>query len=717
MTNSNVYMPMPTLSQTKPYDECCSYLWPNRCLECRDREHCPIERLVIENELLKEEIRVSRESAEITASLVVKQFEETERVLRRFQVANAQRKAVLDSAAQMAIIATDRTGTIIVFNKGAENVLGYYSAEVIGQLTPLVFHAPDELQAKAEALSSAMGHRIDGIDLFFHYALHGQREQQEWTYVHKDGQRFPVTLSINPLRDAEGALNGFLCLAADITEKKRSEKALQESERNYRLLIDNIPNIVFKGYDDGSIDFFDDKIEKLTGYPKEMFLSRELRWTDLILEEDRDAARKSFINAMRGNHQFIREYRVRKRDGDAVWLQASSQIVYDEEGRIDFISGAILDISVRKMAEAALHDSEEKYRSLFDSGPNPIFVLDPTTLQILDVNPATLDTYGYEKKELLGRYFTELGEFEIREQGLTLDAAIQWPHGCFINQKARHLKKDGTPFYIRVKTCPIKYQDRQALILAATDITESIEKDAQLFQTSKMKTLGEMSAGMAHELTQPLNAIKIGSDYLRRKMQQGEEVTDFDLERVAAAITSQVQRASEIIHRLREFGRKPDFAKAPVNLNQVIANVLQIIGQQLILNNIRIQCNLADGLPDILANGNRLEQVFFNLLSNARDAIEQLPGDATDSEARKIIVETYVDGKDVLCAVADSGIGVAEETKEKIFEPFFTTKEVGKGMGLGLAITYGIVRDYGGDIVVKSRPGLGTRFELRFAKT
>lgn len=707
---------MVTLSQSKPEQECCAYLWPKRCAACRERENCPIERMVIENEVLKEEIRVSRESAEITASLVAKQFEETERVLRRFQVANAQRKAVLDSAAQMAIIATDQSGTIIVFNKGAENVLGYYSAEVIGQLTPLMFHAPDELQARADRLGRAIGHPIEGIDLFYHYAIHGMREQEEWTYVHKDGHRFPVTLSINPLRDAEGALNGFLCLAADITEKKRSEKALQESERNYRLLIDNIPNIVFKGYDDGSIDFFDDKIEALTGYPKEMFLFRELRWTDLMLDEDREAARASFITALRGNRQFIREYRVRKRDGSPVWVQASSQIVCDEEGRIDFISGAILDISERKQAEAALHDSEEKYRSLFDSGPNPIFVLDPTTLQILDVNPAALDSYGYEKQELLGRYFTELGEFEIREQGLTLDAAIQWPEGCFINQKARHLKKDGTPFYIRVKTCPIKYQDRQALILAATDITESIEKDAQLFQTSKMKTLGEMSAGMAHELTQPLNAIKIGSDYLRRKIQQGGQLTSEELDPVADAITSQVQRASDIIHRLREFGRKPDFAKEPVNLNQVITNVLQIIGQQLTLNNIRIECDLADGLPDILANGNRLEQVFFNLLSNARDAIEHLPGDATDSAARKIIVETYVDGGDVLCAVADTGMGIAEETREKIFEPFFTTKEVGKGMGLGLAITYGIVRDYGGEIDVKSKPGLGTRFELRFAK-
>jgi PAS domain-containing protein len=225
------------------YQPICA--WPSHCTTCQDREKCPIQTLVQENEILKEEIRVSRESAEITASLVVKQFEETERILRRFQVANAQRKAVLDSATHMAIIATDQDGTIIVFNKGAENLLGYTAAEVIGQLTPLIFHDLEELNLRANTLSEPAASPIEGLDIFFHYAARWQHEQQEWTYVRKDRTRFPVNLSINPLRDAEGALSGFLCIAADITEKKRSEQALKESERNYRLLIDNIPNIVF----------------------------------------------------------------------------------------------------------------------------------------------------------------------------------------------------------------------------------------------------------------------------------------------------------------------------------------------------------------------------------------------------------------------------------------------------------------------------------------
>jgi PAS domain S-box-containing protein len=690
-------------------------LWPGRCSECEDRDNCPIQNLVQENELLKEEIRVSRESAEITAALVVKQFEETERVLRRFQVANAQRKAVLDSAINIAIIATEETGTIVVFNKGAENLLGYHQLEVIGQMMPTVFHDPRELNARAEALSRELGRAIDSVDIFFYYAAHKMDEDEEWTYVRKDGTQFPVNLSINPLRDAEGAISGFLCIAADITEKKRSEQALKESERNYRLLIDNIPNIVFKGYSDGTIDFFDDKIEALTGYSKAEFISRKIKWIDLICEEDCPGQREQFLRALKGDRQYIREYRIRRKDGDIVWVQASSQIISDAKGKIDFITGAILDITKRKSAEAAMHESEEKYRSLFYSGPNPIFVLDSTTLKILDVNPAAIEAYGYSKAEMMNQPFTRLGEFEIQEQGLNPSAVIDWPTGCFINQKARHHKKDGTPFYIRVKACPINYKDRRALILAATDITEAIEKDAQLFQATKMQTLGEMSAGMAHELTQPLNAIKIGNDYFSRMIAQGKRPSAKELERVALAVTDQVRRASDIINRLREFGRKPDFQKEPVDLNAVITNILEIIGHQLLLINIQVDLDLDPALPTILANFNRLEQVLFNLVSNARDAIEQLPGNTTSVESRIITVRTYSEAGDVVCVIADTGVGISIDEKDKIFEPFYTTKEVGKGMGLGLAISYGIVRDYGGTIEVSSLKERGTCMTLRFA--
>ena len=318
---------------------------------------------------------------------------------------------------------------------------------------------------------------------------------------------------------------------------------------------------------------------------------------------------------------------------------------------------------------------------------------------------------------MISRSFNTLGEFELQASGLELRTIEDWIDGCFIHQKARHYKKDGTPFYLRVKACPIKYKEHPAIILAATDITEAMERDAQLFQATKMKTLGEMSAGIAHELTQPLNAIKIGNDYLRRMILDGKRLTNEDIERVATSVTGQVQRASDIINRLREFGRKPDFKREPVDLNAVVNHVIQIVGQQLILNNIRVVFNMDLSLPPILANANRLEQVIFNLVNNARDAILQMPEDALKPSERVIRLSTFESGNHVVCAVEDTGVGIPDNVKDKIFEPFYTTKEVGKGMGLGLAISYGILRDYGATIEVTNRNGGGASFALRFLKS
>ena len=682
----------------------------------RDESPSRIQALLKENAIFRKEIRVAREAAEITASLVVKQFEETERVLQRLQDANAQRKAVLDSATQIAIIATDLNGIISVFNTGAENLLLYRAVEVIGKATPEIFLLKSELKFHRETIKVNSGRNVKGYEIFLEYARQGRKEQQEWTYVRRDGTCFPAALSISALRDPEGVLYGFLCIAMDVTEKKRSEKALAESEANYRFLIDNIPNIVFRGYADGSLDFFDDKIERMTGFKRELFDSRELKWVDLILEEDRPHVRQKFIDALKSDKSYIREYRIRKKDGKIIWVEACSQIVCDERGRVEFVTGSFLDVTERKRAEKALHESEEKYRSLFISGPNPIFVLDRETLTILDASPSAEETYGYYKDELVGRNFEELGAFEYEDESLSLMENKNWTDSCVFSQRIKHFRQGGEPFYVEVKACPTSYQGRPAIILAASDITEIIEKDAQLFQASKMTTLGEMSAGIAHELNQPLNAIKIGSDYLKKQVEQGESIPSNELHQVVSAVSMQVNRASEIIQSLREFGRKPDFRKEKVDVNATIKDVMKIIGQQLSLQNIKVIYDLDETAPPIPANKNRLEQVIFNLVTNARDAIENRAHSPEDPEENIIAISTWSEQRTHLnITISDTGIGIPEKSVQKIFEPFYTTKEVGKGMGLGLSITYGIIKGFGGTIDVESRPGGGTRFHLRFS--
>jgi PAS domain S-box-containing protein len=372
-----------------------------------------------------------------------------------------------------------------------------------------------------------------------------------------------------------------------------------------------------------------------------------------------------------------------------------------------------------KSSQAQLRESELKYRSLFTSGPNPIFVLDRRDRTIIDANPSAEEVYGYPRADLIGRSFDALGPFEMEiDQGWEVA-----PEPRLVSAKVTCQRRDKTPFYVNVHACPTRYGDRPALIVATTDITEMVEKDNQLIQFSKLKTLGEMSAGIAHELNQPLNAIKMGSEYLEMMAQRSqraqrkereEMMSREDLQTVGAELSRQVDRATAIIGRLRDFGRKSDCSRERVCLNDPIRSVMKILAPQLELQNIEVVLDLAEGLPPVRAHHNRIEQVIFNLLTNARDAINQ-KADADDGGVeRRIDIGTVSRDGHAVVTVKDTGCGIPEEVQAKIFEAFFTTKEMGEGMGLGLSISSGIVEDYRGAIRVDSILGQGTTFRLSF---
>ncbi|NDV25038.1 ATP-binding protein [Desulfovibrio sp. JC010] len=366
-----------------------------------------------------------------------------------------------------------------------------------------------------------------------------------------------------------------------------------------------------------------------------------------------------------------------------------------------------------KLYRRKLRESEEKYKSLFDSGPDPVLVVSCDDFTIIDANPRVTELYGYSRKELIGEDFLRLGP-EANEECITAFAEYGGPSGCIYYPKIIHYRKGGSPVYVNMHACPITYRSQPSMIVAVNDVTEIIEKDAQLVQAAKMKSLGEMSAGVAHEVNQPLNAIKMGSEYLALMAEQGRDLPAAQLEEVAKEVSNQVDRAAEIISALRAFGRKSGFKTDKVDINAPVNGVLRLVTKQFELQNIFIRLNLGEGLPKVVAEDNRLQQVFFNLVNNARDAIaEKRDNLGVDSEDF-INIDTYENGELVCVRVSDTGAGITDEVRNKIFEPFFSTKEVGYGMGLGLAITYGIVRDYKGSIDIESEPGKGTSFIISF---
>ncbi len=364
-----------------------------------------------------------------------------------------------------------------------------------------------------------------------------------------------------------------------------------------------------------------------------------------------------------------------------------------------------------RISEKELRESEEKYRSLFENDPNPIFVLDLETFQILDVNIRAVETYGYSREEFMNMSFLELGgEREARKiQELATKSCIFLP-------RVRHRKKNGEYLYVNIHSCPRLHLGRDVIIANIADITDRVQAEAQLIQAGKMATLGEMSAGVAHELNQPLNAIRIGCEFLMKKIRRGEPIPPDVLKKVTRQMVDQVERAAGIINHLREFGRKSDaFEMEPIDINRPIRDVFTVLGQQLRLRQIRVELDLQPDLPPILGVANRLEQVFLNLVMNARDAMEEKrekgEADPTDMVLR---IRSFLEGDQVVVTVSDTGVGIPESIRDRVFEPFFTTKEVGKGTGLGLSIGYGIVKECGGTIEIESEEGRGTTFRLRF---
>lgn len=369
-----------------------------------------------------------------------------------------------------------------------------------------------------------------------------------------------------------------------------------------------------------------------------------------------------------------------------------------------------------KASEAQLRESEEKYRFLFDGGPSPIFVIDADDLKILDVNARAEEEYGYTREDFLRMTFADLGLDRDREETRSRLKQVFATEVTFL-PVLQHRRKDNSPFMVNFQASLSSYRNRPAVIAAVWDVTERLQKHAKLIQAGKMATLGEMATGIAHELNQPLNVVRLGCDYLSKKIRSGQPLLVDDVDKVAKELTYSVERASRIINHLRQFGRRAEEAMIPIDINKPILNVFTLVGTQLENRGISWQLSLDVNLPKILGDENRLEQIFINLILNARDAILSYaahPGSSDSKRAKLITIRSFSESDRVIVSVADTGAGIPEALRPKVFEPFFTTKRTGEGTGLGLSISYGIVREHKGTIEIDPDSKDGTTFRLTF---
>ena len=409
-----------------------------------------------------------------------------------------------------------------------------------------------------------------------------------------------------------------------------------------------------------------------------------------------------------GGTHYSEEAGLTKAGESAHWIVRTSPI-RDEAGEIVAAMEMCLDITHSRLLEDQLQEAEKNYYDIFNNIPNPVFVLDEETLEILDCNHSVVAVYGVTQKELLTTSFLDLFLEEDRSS-----YAARLRSGRVINQ-ARHRHKDGRTIYVTIRVSPSKYKGQNVLLVTTGDITKRLEAEQQLIQASKMATLGEMASGVAHELNQPLAVIKTAGSILMKKLKKSVLADDETLQIVSGKIDTNVDRASNIIEHMRQFARKYDARLEKTQINDVIEKAFEMFAQQFKVRGISADWDLDPQLPTIMAEPNRLEQVFVNLFINARDAIEEIGDLHVDGKNDKTVrIVTRQEDEAVIVEVCDSGGGIPPAIAGKIFEPFFTTKEVGKGTGLGLSISYGIVSELGGDIFVKPSTGGGACFVMRF---
>ncbi len=409
-----------------------------------------------------------------------------------------------------------------------------------------------------------------------------------------------------------------------------------------------------------------------------------------------------------GQSHSSEEKGVRGDGSQSHWVVRTSPI-RNAAGEIVAAMEVSLDVTRIRILEQEARRSEEKYRVFFNTIPNPVLVLAAEDLRIMDCNQSVTQVYGFGKEELLGRSFLELFLPHEREP-----YRVKLKSGQSLDQ-SRQLTKGGRTIFVNIRVSPSEYAGRQVLLVTTSDITQRLMAEQQLIQAGKMATLGEMATGVAHELNQPLTVMKTASSFILRKIRKGEPIEESVLNDLAAEIDSHVDRAARIISHMREFGRKAEVKKGRVQVNVALEKALEIFNQQLKLREIEVIRDFQPDLPPVMADENRLEQVFINLLINARDAIEERNAGGTPAgQVKRIWLKTHSRNREVIIEIEDTGMGIPAAILDRIFEPFFTTKRVGKGTGLGLSISYGIVHDYEGTIEAENQPGRGARFIIRF---
>jgi len=373
------------------------------------------------------------------------------------------------------------------------------------------------------------------------------------------------------------------------------------------------------------------------------------------------------------------------------------------------------DVTERRKAEAALKESEERFRAIAENVGTGLVITAPDDGTILYANPTAAALLAIPIDNVVGR---KLVDFCANPKPQApMSAAARHP-GQLANRDVQFVRPDGERRVVVISVRAIRYLDRNALISSLVDVTELRSAQEQVVQAAKLATLGEMATSIAHEINQPLNIIRMSAEAATELARDGAPLPD-QVTTLLDRIASQIDRAAAITEHMTRFGRRATETTQTFSVGEIVINATGLFREQLRLRGIGLDVDLHESGQRVEGNAIQLEQVILNLLANARDAItDKPPADCAQLAEERITVrvEGCTAGTGISIIVQDTGGGICDGIRGRIFEPFFTTKDIGKGTGLGLAVSDTIVNEMGGTLTGQNVDG-GARFTVTLPAT